>query len=235
LVGCAHLELGGLDSVKILVGGMPQTPPAVFKHAVYFNPSDLLAEYVRPARARRSGMDIAPHPLDAEIETLKDEDLGTLEAFLSDGLRTLLTSFPDVPTMNELTLRWPGHLDTMRNLRELGILESADTINAVAKALGERFFADAYPDVLLMIVEAIKGKERRVWRLIDRRLNSESAMSRTTGFTTAAVAMVLAKKQFTEPGVHPPERLGSPEIANAIIADLASFNVRVSELSANKV
>jgi saccharopine dehydrogenase-like NADP-dependent oxidoreductase len=122
----------------------------------------------------------------------------------------------------------------MRNLREIGLLDNQETVHAVARSLGERYGADQYPDALLMIVEASKGKERRTWRLIDRRLNGESAMSRTTGFTTAAVAMLLAKKQFCEPGVHPPERLGSRVLTAAIVDDLAHFNVRVSELTAHK-
>jgi lysine 6-dehydrogenase len=232
LVGMAHAELGGLDKATIWVGGMPQDAPPVFKHAVYFNPHDLLAEYIRPARARSHGSDIQPAPLDAPIETFQDEDLGRLEAFLSDGLRSLLTSFPDVPEMAELTLRWPGHLQTMMMLRNLGILEAPNAVKAVADTLGARYAAENFPDVLVMVVEAVKGKEKRTWRLIDRRSDNESAMSRTTGYTTAAVAMALATKQFVEPGVHAPEKLGAhPAVARAILADLAERKVDVRPMT----
>ncbi len=105
LIGEAFTQFKGLDSAKILVGGIPQKPSSVFEHAVYFNPHDLLAEYIRPARARKNGKNINPAPLDAPIETHQDEELGKLEAFLSDGLRSLLTSYPDVKEMSELTLR----------------------------------------------------------------------------------------------------------------------------------
>lgn len=230
LGGAAHAELGGLDSLRILVGGMPQSAPPGFHHAVYFNPSDLLAEYVRPARARQGGKNIDPAPLDFEFEVFKDTELGTLQAFLSDGLRSLLNSYPDVPEMAELTLRWPGHLDTMVTLRQLGLLEP-ETINAVAKQLGTKFASDAFPDVLLMVIEARRGNERRSWRLIDRRTNNQSAMARTTGYTTAAVAMVLARKQFTEAGVHAPERLGHNEkLTRTIIDDLTARGINISPL-----
>lgn len=230
LVGAAHAELGGLDSARIWVGGMPQNPPAVFHHAVYFNPSDLLAEYVRPARARQQGKDIDPAPLDAEVESFTDKELGTLEAFLSDGLRTLLGSFPDVPDMSELTLRWPGHLETMRNLRQLGMLEPP-VVQAFATHLGTRYPENANPDVLLMVVEATKGREKRAWRLIDRRTKEQSAMSRTTGYTTAAIAMLLARKQFNEPGVHAPEKLGANrELTETIIKDLQDHGVQITAL-----
>lgn len=230
LAGAAYAELGGLDSLRIWVGGMPQNPPETFEHAVYFNPHDLLAEYVRPARARKKGEDINPAPMEAAVEAFKDKELGNLEAFISDGLRSLLTSYPDIPDMAELTLRIKGHLDTMRSLHKLGLLDQP-AIQAVGNTIGARYNADAYPDVLLMVVEASKGNQKRAWRLIDRRTDGQSAMSRTTGYSTAAVAMVLARKQFTEPGVHAPEHLGKdPALTKAIIADLAERGVSVCDL-----
>lgn len=233
LVGRAYSELNGLDSVRILVGGMPESPPPVFKHAVYFNPHDLISEYVRPARARKGGNNIAPAPLDVDAEKVKDSDLGELDAFLSDGLRSLLTSFPDVKDMAELTLRWPGHIETMKSLQAMGLLDDFSATQAIGNTLAKRYPDTEYSDVLLMLVEANKGSQRRFWRLIDRYTNGQSAMSRTTGYTTAAIAMVLARKKFTEPGVHPPEFLGKDANLTAeIVADLAERQVVVRELQA---
>lgn len=233
LVGAAHKELGGLDSVRILVGGMPIEPPAAFHHAVYFNAHDLLSEYVRPARARWGGVAISPAPLDVNFETHHDSELGRLEAFLSDGLRSLLDSFPQVPDMAELTLRWPGHLDSMKSLHKLGLLEHQESLRGMAEAFASRYPAENHPDVLLMVVEAKKGREVRSWRLIDRRHEDESAMSRTTGYTTAAVAMVLARKEFSEAGVFPPEKLGQyPALVRTILADLSERGVKALETTA---
>ncbi|MDZ4837265.1 MAG: saccharopine dehydrogenase C-terminal domain-containing protein [Candidatus Melainabacteria bacterium] len=233
LVGNAYAQLGGLDSARILVGGMAQNPPPVFHHAVYFNPSDLLAEYVRPARARVGGKEISPAPLEAEIETYTDHEAGLLDSFLSDGLRSLLTSYPDVPEMVERTLRVHGHMDTMKNLGELGLFDD-DAIHATAKKLGTKYSADKYPDYLLMVVEAKRGNKTMAWRLIDRCKNGESAMSRTTGYTTAAVAMVLATKKFTTPGVHAPEKLGEVgNLAQVVIDDLKERGVVTEVVSAS--
>jgi len=218
LVGHAYAEFGGLDNARILVGGMAQNPPPVFHHAVYFNPCDLLAEYVRPARARVGGKDIDPAPLEATIETYNDHEVGKLDAFLSDGLRSLLTSYPDVPEMVERTLRIDGHMQTMKNLGELGLFDD-DAIQNTAKKLGTKYAAEKYPDFLLMVVEAKRGNKALAWRLIDRFTNGESAMSRTTGYTTAAMAMVLARKQFTTPGVHAPEKVGEVAGLTQIIID----------------
>lgn len=235
LVGKAYADLGGLDSAKIYVGGMPQSPPAVFRHAVYFNPHDLLDEYFRPARSRQNGKDMQPHPLDVPFEKFMDSELGELDAFLSDGSRSLLTSFPDVKNISEWTLRWTGHLETMSNLRALGLLDEGAGFQGLGTTLGGKFPAEKYPDVLLMVVECSRGQEKRRWRLIDRRTNNQSAMSRTTGYTTAAVAMVLARGQFKEPGVHPPERLGALEsVTKTIIEDLVARGVKIEQTAGKR-
>ncbi len=232
LVGRAHAELGGLDSVKIMVGGVPQEAPPAFHHAIYFNPHDLLSEYVRPARARHEKKNIEPHPLKAEVENYLDPELGHMEAFLSDGLRTLLTSYPDVAFMEERTLRWPGHLSSMSLLNELGLLDDPVSFHALAQTLANTFPAEKHEDVMIMLVEAAKGSKKMAWRLIDHFKDGMTAMSRTTAFTTAATAMILARKQFSEPGIHPPEHLGhNMEVTKAMLQDLAEHGISVNELA----
>ncbi len=232
LLGRAIAELGGADSLKILVGGLPQDPPPIFRHAVYFNPNDLIAEYIRPARARKAGLNVAPLPLDVPEVCHVDSELGALELFVSDGLRSLLTSYPDVRDMAELTIRWPGHLQTMKTLRELGLFDEPVASGAIAKVLLDRYPAHQYPDYLLLLIEVRRQDKYRSWRLLDRCTSGVSAMSRTTGFTTAAVAMLLARKQFTKPGVHPPERLGAEtNLAQLVVDDLAERGINVMELA----
>lgn len=234
LAAAAHRELGGLDSVKILVGGIPQKPPAAFHHAVYFNPCDLLAEYVRPARARTKGENIGPSPFEAAVEPFSDSEIPNIESFLSDGLRSLLTSFPDVPEMSERTIRWKGHFETMRNLHTMGFFED-ETLPNTAASLNSKYPASAYPDYLLMVVEAEKGGKKMAWRMLDKHTDGISAMSRTTGFTTAAVAMLLARGQFKTPGVFPPEELGKDaNLVKAVIDDLAERGVVARELTPAK-
>lgn len=229
LAGMADRELGGLDRLRILVGGLPLAPPRYFHHAVYFNPRDLVAEYLRPARARENGKDVAPHPLEAHVASHHDPEYGELEAFLSDGLRTLLTSFPGCPEMEERTLRWPGHLHFMRGLHAAGLLdERTGAADVTAQALGATYPGDAHPDVLLMEVTAERGGARRRWRLAAERRDDLSAMARTTAFTTTAVARLLAARAFAEPGVHAPEKLGLAEGLGArVLADLAARGVNV--------
>lgn len=220
--------LGGLDHLRIYVGGLPLQPPPVFHHAVYFNPRDLLAEYIRPARMRAAGREAGPAPLDAPVERLRDDEVGPLEAFISDGLRSLLATMPDVPDMAELTLRLPGHLEEMRHLRALGLLEDDAATDALARALGTKFPAAAFPDRLLMEVWGARGGREARRRVHVLHAAGSSAMSRATGGTAAATAALLARGGFRAPGVHAPERLGAEaKPCEALLADLAGQGIAV--------
>ena len=48
------------------------------------------------------------------------EGVGEMEAFYSDGLRSLMDTLPGVPEMGEKTLRWPGHVEAVKPLVAAG-------------------------------------------------------------------------------------------------------------------
>jgi lysine 6-dehydrogenase len=239
--GLSHLlaaesaqALGGLTSLNIYVGGLPKVPPLdPFRHAVYFNALDLVSEYTRPARMRRAGRDVAPDPLEpGECESLEDGDLGALEAFPSDGLRTLLDSYPDCREMRELTLRWPGHLEYMRELSSAGKLAGVwqpySEAERTAVDLERRFPGDQNPDWLVMEVHARGRASARSSRVLAGAAHGVTAMSRTTAFTAAAAACALANGAFKEPGLHPPEVMGKvPALRDSVLGDLKERGIVV--------
>ena len=71
-----------------------------------------------PRGSWRQGREIVREAL-SEIELLDFPGVGTLEAFNSDGLRTVLR-VEGIPDMKEKTMRYPGHAERMRMLRETG-------------------------------------------------------------------------------------------------------------------
>jgi lysine 6-dehydrogenase len=247
--GLSHLlaaesaeAVGGLTALTIYVGGLPKTPTAdPFRHAVYFNALDLVSEYTRPARMRRSGKDLAPDPLEpAECESLVDGDLGALEAFPSDGLRTLLDSYPECMEMRELTLRWPGHLDYMRGLSRAGKLggvwQADSAAERTAVDLERRFPGDQNPDWLLMEVHAAGRASTRSSRVLAGAEHGVSAMSRTTAFTATAAACALANGALKEPGLHPPETMGRvPALRDGVLADLRARGIVVERAQGLRV
>ena len=124
--GCGNIILGDtlrqwdhVDSFECLVGGLPAVRTWPYEYKAGFSPIDVIEEYTRPARYVKDGRTITMPAL-SEPELLDFEGLGTLESFNTDGLRSLIRTFPQVPDMKEKTLRYPGHIEKMRMLRELG-------------------------------------------------------------------------------------------------------------------
>lgn len=110
---------GGLGEVEILVGGLPIERRWPFEYRAGFAPRDVIEEYTRPSRLRRAGRERTVEAL-TDCEFLDLPGVGTLEAFNTDGLRSLLRTI-DAPDMVEKTIRYPGHADLMRILRHIGL------------------------------------------------------------------------------------------------------------------
>src|SRR5690606_20547210 len=81
-----------------------------------FSPVDVIEEYIRPARYIENGK-LVTRPALSDPEFINFDEVGTLEAFNSDGLRTLAQTL-NVPNMKEKTLRYPGHIEKILVLRE---------------------------------------------------------------------------------------------------------------------
>ena len=88
LVALAQRELGHLDEVTIKVGGNPAEPDDEWSYMAPFSPHDVIAEYTRPARIVRSGSMTVVPAMDG-LHTI-DANGRTMEAFLTDGLRSLI-------------------------------------------------------------------------------------------------------------------------------------------------
>jgi len=149
-----------------------------------------------------------------------------LEAFNTDGLRTLLKTMP-VPNMKEKTLRYPGHARFMNALRDTGFFDensmevngtSVRPIDVTAKLLFPKWKLAKDEDEFTVMRVLIEGKEndkakKYSYSLFDRFESNSgiSSMARTTGYTCTAVARLILENQFTKKGIRPPEYLGSAE------------------------
>lgn len=238
--GLSNMILGRLESVldetsdfRCLVGGLPVEREWPWEYKAPFSPGDVIQEYVRPARLRRNGEDIILPAL-SEVELVHFPGLGTLEAFNTDGLRSLLRT-SDVPNMVEKTMRYPGHAERMRVLREAGFFGDAPIQVAsgearprdVTEALLFRAwrFEEGEPDLTVarLTVEGRAGatRVRHTWNLLDY-YDPEtelSSMARTTGYTCAAMVHLVARGMWTEPGVAPAELVGRREDCFEFVLD----------------
>lgn len=240
LAARAARELDRCDRIRIYVGGLPREREGPFEYKAAFAPADVLEEYTRPARQVEEGS-VVVHEALSGVELLDLPDMGTLEAFHTDGLRSLADSGL-APSMQEKTLRYPGHANLMRAFRHTGLLSTepvvVDRVEVVPRKLTARLlfplwsYEEGEEDLTVMRVVAegeADGKARRIaWDLLDRYdpERGESSMARTTGFPCALVARMLADGRL-EPGVVPPERLAErPALVEELLDGLAQRGVR---------
>jgi saccharopine dehydrogenase-like NADP-dependent oxidoreductase len=230
--GMDNLILGHYDAhmrvsrFECLVGGLPQHPKPPFLYKAPFSPIDVIEEYTRPARLQRGGK-VVTLPALTEREMRDFEGVGTLEAFNTDGLRSLLKTMAHIPEMSEKTLRYPGHVALIEALQQAGFFSTGAVeidgarvrpLDLSAKLLLQQWRLEPFEPELTVMRVTVEGEEqgkpvRHVWDLLDRydAQTGFSSMARTTGFTCAAAANLLLQGKYRETGVHPPEQVGRQE------------------------
>ena len=99
----AHAQLDKTDSVIIYVGGLPAVREWPYEYKAVFSPIDVIEEYTRPARYKENGA-MVTRPALSDPELIDFPGIGTLEAFNTDGLRTMASTIK-APNLKEKTLR----------------------------------------------------------------------------------------------------------------------------------
>ena len=201
LVALAQRELGRLDKVSIKVGGNPAQPDEGWSYMAPFSPHDVIAEYTRPARIVRDGA-VTVVPAMDELHTV-DANGRTMEAFLTDGLRSLINLPAD--SMGEYTVRWPGHIQRYQRTT----LSPDELVDAWA-------FDPQRPEFTWMEVRVEAGEKTRVWTVEDSGKDGDSSMARTTGLVTFACVKAWSERPLFDRGVHPPEDLPDDVIHDVI-------------------
>ena len=240
LCGRAEHEFDRVERMLILVGGLPKQRVWPYEYRVVFSGVDVIEEYLRPARWVEHGA-LVTRPALTDVERVDLPRVGTVEAFNTDGLRSLAVTL-HAPFMKEKTLRWPGHVEKMRMLRETGFFSQepmavADAVvrpyDVTTKLLfGAWRLAEGEADLTVMRVEA-SGSLRGVpttwtWDLYDEAdaTTGFHSMARATGFPCASVARMLARGELARPGVQPPERLADDDrFYERMMADLRARGV----------
>ncbi len=218
LAGRAAAELDSLTRYRCYVGGLPRERRWPYEYGAVFSPGDVIEEYTRPARLREGGRELV-RPALSGLEQLDLPGVGTLEAFTTDGLRSLLTTL-DAPDMIEKTLRYPGHAELMRVFRESGFFDQQPLELGGARVSPRELtshllfaqwrLAEGEADLTVMRVEigGLRGGAVRSYRfdLLDRydAATKTTSMARTTGYTCTMAARQLLAGRFTRKGVCPP-------------------------------
>ncbi|MEM7588279.1 MAG: saccharopine dehydrogenase C-terminal domain-containing protein [Acidobacteriota bacterium] len=222
LVGRVAEQLDQLDSVEIYVGGLPEVRQWPYEYKAVFSPIDVIAEFTRPARYVENGA-MVTRPALTDPELIDFPGLGTLEAFNTDGLRSLAHTISS-PNMKEKTLRYPGHVEKMAVLRDTGFFDESEIrvgssvvrpLDVTAALLFPKWKLDPGEVDLTALWVRMAGRldgqaVRYDYRMLDR-YDADSgthSMARTTGYTATAAIRMLAEGLYREPGIVPPERIG---------------------------
>jgi saccharopine dehydrogenase-like NADP-dependent oxidoreductase len=220
-----HNDRMEIEKYNCLIGGLPFKKEWPFNFKAFFSPIDVIEEYTRPAREVENGKVITKEALSG-LEIIEFDEVGELEAFYTDGLRTLITTM-NIPSMTEKTLRYPGHTELMKVFRETGFFSSEEIkfgsnkvkpVDVTAKLLFPFWEPDEHQEEFTVLQMLIKGREEGskkeyVYKLFDRydKESNTTSMARTTGYTCAAVASLILNGEFSRKGVCPPEYVGADE------------------------
>lgn len=231
-----------LTDFECLVGGLPKIKKWPFYYKAPFSPIDVIEEYTRPARYVENSHVIVREAL-TDIETVEFENVGTLESFNSDGLRSIIYTMPHIPNMKEKTLRFPGHVNYIRVLKESGFFDETPIIingteitplDFSSKILFKEWKLNPTDEEFTVMRVTVKGIDANgstktiIYNLYDE-YNAEtqtSSMARTTGYTATATVNMFLEGLFTEKGVFPPELIGKHQACfEFILSYLKTRNV----------
>jgi len=217
--------------VRIWCGGLPQRPKPPLGYKLVFNIEGLTKEYCGKTYLLRGGRVVEVEALTELEEVEFPPPVGRCEAFLtSGGSSTAPWTFAGRLKVYEYkTVRYPGHCEKIRLLRELGLLEpepvQVGEVRARARVSPRELFHVIVPprisfpedpDLVILRVSC-RGEEGgrpvevqlELMDFYDERTGF-SAMERTTAFSAAIVVGMIARGEL-EPGVAPMERAVPPE------------------------
>ena len=220
-----HNSRMNISSFECMVGGLPVKRKWPYQYKAPFSPIDVIEEYTRPSRIVKGGKVIVKEAL-SDIETINVDSIGELEAFNTDGLRSLLKTM-NIPNMTEKTLRYPGHTELMKILRVTGFFSNkkllldgkrVSPIEITSKLLFPIWKLDDEEEEFTLLKINIAGTEDKKqteyqYNLFDRYdgKTKTSSMARTTGYTCTSVARLVVEGEFSKTGICPPEFIGEEQ------------------------
>ncbi|HVN52919.1 MAG TPA: saccharopine dehydrogenase C-terminal domain-containing protein [Anaerolineaceae bacterium] len=224
-------------------GGLPQFPRPPFNYKMTFSIVGLSNEYAENAMFLRDWQVTEVETMTELEEVEFPEPIGKLEAFVTGGgIDTLPWTFAGkVRSLQNKTLRYPGHFAQMRACYDLGLwgLEpiQVDGVEVVPRRVFEALFAARVtfpddPDMAIIRIKAAGEKDGRPAEALVEMIDyydprtGFTAMERCTGWSAAIVAGMMSRKQ-TPPGAGGVEIMVPPQ---PFIEELARRGIAIKEV-----
>ena len=230
--------LGGGDEGHILVGGLPQKPVPPFDYRLVFSIVGLLREYIEDARVVRNGKLVKVRPFSAVESYDFPAPIGKLEGFPTDGLASLVYTMKGMKTLDEITLRWPGHAEKMGLLMQAGYFSrekvkaggaEVSPLEVSWAVLGEKLAEGDPHDVTVMRVIAKGRKGQMVYDMVDKydEKKKVSSMGKTTAYTGSIVAQMVGRGEIKGRGTVPPEKAIQGSKVDELLSELRRRGVQI--------
>ncbi|MEJ2210957.1 MAG: saccharopine dehydrogenase C-terminal domain-containing protein [Anaerolineae bacterium] len=221
-------QLDEAEEVFMWDGGLPQAPRPPFHYLATFHLGGLTNEFAEPAVFLREGKPMLVPPLEEREEVEFPPPIGRVEAFTSSGgVSTMPWTFEGkLRTIQNKTIRYPGHLAQLRAFYDLGLWDT-DPVEVKGQTVIPRdlfhvLFAPhvTFPgdrDVCAIRIRATgrkAGRPAEAWVEMMDFYDEETgftAMERTTGWDAAIVAAMIARGQIPQ-GVVPVELAVPPDL-----------------------
>ena len=231
-------QTGGGDEGHILVGGLPQKPLPPYDYRLVFSIVGLLREYIDDARVFRNGKLLKVRPFSTVESYEFPAPIGKLEGFCTDGLASLVYTMKGMKTLDEITLRWPGHAEKMDLLMESGFfsrekVKAGDVVVSPLEVswavLGKKLAEGDPRDMTVMRVIAKGRKGSVVYDMVDMydEKNGVSSMGKTTAYTGSIVTQMLGSGEVKGKGVIPPEVAIRGKVVEKLLSELGRRGVKV--------
>ncbi len=243
-------KLDRIDELHIMCGGIPAEPAPPLGYKIVFGGRNLPLREGEATICRDGALDTVPRYSGAQ--PVHFAGVGECEAWHEGFMPWLmeLDVLKNLKLGTQKTVRWPGYAAKATILRDLGIF-SPEPIDVDGAQVAPKALLDAllYPhvrleegeiDITCFRVEAIGEKDGRACQYkiemvdwYDQELGFTS-MARTTAFTGAIVARMIARGDIKAQGFLTPEKIISGPLFDTLVDELAAVNIRF-EMTTEKV
>lgn len=232
---------------ELLVGGLPVIREQPWEYKLVFSLIGTVGQFVFPVKVVKNH-EIEVIQACSEIKQIEFENLGTLEAFTTNGLTSLMHTYKDkIKDMKEMTLRYPGHTERMKMLRESGLLSYNEIEFKGAKFRPVDFTCECLlPSwklqkgekeltAVICDIDGIKDGENVSyhWEALDYYDDATdyTSMARTTCFPALIMAEMITSGKFKYTGgLCHPEFIGEhAEVFKELMSELAKRGVVYKE------
>lgn len=230
------------DTAKIRVGGLPQIKKPPLDYKLVFSAYGLLNEYSGTSYVLRNGEIVEVEAL-TELETLSFPDIGECEAFhTSGGISTMPWGYKNkVKELDYKTIRYPGHLEKILVLRDLGLMDTGPVRikdkdiqprDVLAHLLTAKLDFPKDKDLIIMQIKITGKKDGKksvlTFDMLDYydKENNITAMMRTTAYPVSITAQMIVQGKIKEKGALPPEKCVPAE---ELIGELVKRNIKITK------